>query len=52
MAIDIDDDVESLVWKAMDAICNGEYNLGYITDNCTNSFDLKEIKISGFIAAG
>ena len=52
MAIDIGNDVESLVWKAKDAICSGEYDLGHVTDNCTNSLDLKESKISRFVAAG
>ena len=54
MAMDIEDDVESLVREATDtiAICSGEYDLGYITDDCSNSIDLEEIKISRFIAAG
>ena len=52
MAIDIDDDVENLVQEVTDAICSGEYELGHITDDCTNSLDLEEIKISRFVAAG
>ena len=52
MAImDIDDDVESLVREATDAFCSGEYDLGYVTDDCSNSVDLEEIKISCFVAA-
>ena len=45
MAMDIDDDVESLVREAMDAICSGEYNLGHVTDDCSYLVDLGEIKI-------
>ena len=52
MAMDIDDDVESLVLEATDAFCRGEYNLGYVTDDCSNSVDLDEINFFGFVAAG
>ena len=52
MAMDIDDDVESLVREATDAFCSGEYDLGHVTDDCSNSVDLEEIKISCFVAAG
>ena len=38
MAMEIDD-VESLVWEATDAICSGEYDLGHVTDDCSNSVD-------------
>ena len=41
MAIDIDDDVESLVREATDAICSGKYDLGHITDDCSNLVDLE-----------
>ena len=51
MAMDIDA-VESLVREATDAFCSGEYDLGYVTDDCSNSVDLEEIKISRFVAAG
>ena len=51
MAMDIDDDVESLVLEATDAFCRGEYNLGYVTDDCSNSVDLDEINFFGFVAA-
>ena len=50
MAMEIDD-VESLVWEATDAICSGEYDLGHVTDDCSNSVNLEEIKISLFFAA-
>ena len=50
--MDIDDDVESLVREATDAFCSGEYDLGHVTDDCSNSVDLEEIKIYCFVAAG
>ena len=50
--MDIDDDVESLVREVTDAFCSGEYDLGYVTDDCSNSVDLEKIKISCFVDAG
>ena len=50
--MDIDDDVESLVREATDAFCSGEYDLGHVTDDCSNSVDLEEIKIYCFVDAG
>ena len=32
--------------------CSGEYDLGHVTDDCSNSVDLEEIKISCFVDAG
>ena len=51
MAIDIDNDSESLVQEMMDAISKGEYDLGCITDDDANSLDLEESKIAHFVAA-
>ena len=43
MAIDMDNDIESLVQEAADAICSGEeYGLGHITVDGNNSLDLDE----------
>ena len=34
------------------AFCSGEYDLGHVTDDCSNSVDLEEIKMYCFVAAG
>ena len=40
-------------WSGVtDVFCSGEYVLGHVTDDCSNSVDLEEIKISCFVDAG
>ena len=48
-----DNDIESLVQEATDAICSGEeYDLGHITVDGNNSLDLEESRIAQFVAEG
>ena len=39
-------------WSGVtDVFCSGEYDLGHVTDDCSNSVDLEKIKISCFVDA-
>ena len=44
MAMDIDDDVESLVREATDAFCSVEYDLGHVTDDCSILLTWRKLK--------
>ena len=51
MAIETDNDIESLVQEATDTICSGEYDLGHISVDDKNSLDLEVGRIAQFVAA-